>query len=373
MSEGECFMNRIRKFTGMLAAGMALLPALTIVRAEEPVQLQSPYELKFNETGAKGSSLADLTVDAMHWYSKAGSGYKNASYSFAGDELFIGSLPEGTWTDADLEAALSDTKVLEIKIKGRYLVEGLENCIRDAIEKDGPFVTPQGMKFIINPDQPGLAPDERYHERTAFLEKIVLKDNTRFDQTREYRVMMDAATFHSQAKFTENAAMLVDEAEAVTVREVVKAFVEKDMGGRVIENYANPLGDGRVRVTSAAELTYDEENDLYHYTVTRAFESEDGNCWIAVPEDLLKRKLQGIIGNSLYRGSFYTSVNGGEELTGDASRYHVLVPVDQKSGTFTLKYHELVGSTGNILIIVSTAAMMGIVVLVMMFSGKKKK
>ncbi len=371
------------KYTKILTAGLlagSLVCQPVHAEASASATAAASYELVFTDTALYGSNLADFAADAAYWYAShdADEGYKKATLSVIGDQVFTGtSIAEGSsFSDSEVSAAVRDVKLIEISIKGRYLIEALEAITQNAVRDGGAFATPGHASYLIDPTNVGLTEGERYHERTAYLEKYTnddMEQHEHIDQTKNYRVMIDEETCQAYELFTANATIVVDSDAAATVGQAMQAYWEKGLEEVMPETYADPMGDGRVQVACTTDLVYDEENDIYTYTITAGTPSNGGLYYIYVDEDHLRKKLQGIIGNMLYHGEFKAAVNGGEEEVCLDSRYAVFVPVTETSGTFTLRYDEKIGGLGNIMLIFAGVSMLFMIIIMMTMGRRRKK
>ena len=360
-------MSVLKKAGTALAAAVLLAGSMAVTaRADGDIIAVSDYDLTAAGPTCLGSNLADLTADAMRWYAGKNGPYKKADFAWVSEAVFTGSIPAGEISEAAIRNAIAEDAVMvEIKTTGGQIMRALEATVANVPEADPDFVTPANLAYVIDMSQPGIPADERYSEKKSkILGLDTLDDDENMSWIENYRVVLDAGSLaYLPNLLEEDATMVVEQENGVSLREIVTAYLRDGLKGTVTETYADEHGDGRILVVSPSEVIFDEENNSYEYKLRTEIKDDKGIYWIAVPEDKLSRKLQGIIGNRLYRGSFRVKFNGSEEdIICAQTRYNVIIPVTEPTGSFTLAYNEIIGNTGNLLILLAGMAVFGLII-----------
>ncbi len=354
-------------------AGMACLAVLlltgspaVITRADGDIIAASDYELSAAGPTCLGSNLADLTADAMRWYAGRSGPYKKADFAWVSEAVFTGSIPAGEITEAAVRKAIDpDAVMVEIKTSGGQIMRALENTVARVPEADEHFVTPANLAYVIDMSQPGIPADQRYSEKTSkILGLDTLDDKEDISWIENYRLVLDAGSLaFLPGLLEEDASVVVAEENAAAVSDIVIAYLRDGLKGTVTETYMDARGDERILVVSPSEVVFDEESNTYTYRLSTEIRDDSGIYRIAVPEDKLSRKLQGIIGNRLYRGSFRGKFDGSDEgIVCAETRYNVIIPVTAPEGTFTLSYNEIIGNTGNLLVLLAGMAVFALII-----------
>ena len=344
----------------MLIVTIAIGTNLNYVFADEAIVIESPYSLEIGEATCYGSNLANITADAMQWYSTKNDIYNKSNFSLVSEKVFVDSIPAGTLTEDDIRAAFrSDAVMVEIKTAGGQLYRAIDSSVQNAPEADEKFVTPGNLTYIINPSQPGIPEGKRYDEDTSRLLSVIMGTRSDIGWIDNYRVVSDQYFVENYPNLTESGIIEVSKEEGVPIADVVIAYIREELNGTVSENYSNPLGDQRIRLITAADISFNEETEIYTYELKVDELNDKYDYLMAVPEALLTRKLQGIIGNSFYQQSFLANFDGQEEIVRcDDTLHTVIIPVTNKSGTFSLSYGRAPGDKSNTLSVVFTGSLM---------------
>lgn len=348
-----------------LLLGLSLLP----IHAEDSSIATSNFDLTNPTHTCIGSNLAELTADAMRQYASSNSPYKKVDVALVSEQVFTGSIPAGDITETQIQEAIADVKMVEMNVPGKYLILALEKSSLNAPNQDSNFLTSSNVSYVIDPSQPGIPEDSRYSESFARNLALTLGEKDTIEWFENYRIVIDAtALSYFEELLGEEMKYVVEETEAVSLPEVVTYYLQTTLKGQVPTSYKSPYGDGRLKVITPSTITYNEEEKDYSFSVDQL---QEGITWIAVPESVLNKRLQGIIGNRLYRGTFMATFDG-EEIACDETRYNVIVPVTAKQGTFSLKYNEIIGNTVNLMILLGATFMMSMTFLLFMASNRKK-
>lgn len=344
-------MKLIKKISTLVVSVLSIALLLPITIHGEETIATSDYELNGEAPLCKGSNLAELTTDAMQWYAKSNNVYKKSAFSLVGEHVITGSLPKGEITSSDIDKVIADAKMIEVEFEGGDIYRLLEASVSNSPDKDEFFIYPSNLSYVIDPLQPGIPEDRRHSETFSKILGVKLDNNKPLEWIESYRVVLDLDTFnHYKDIFTEYK-MIVEESDAVSIREIVKSYLSEETRGVVLDLYKNPTGDGRIKVITDSLVSYDEDSKTFSYTLSKDIHEGKETYWIAVPEEVLPKKLKGIIGNRLYRGRFVATIDE-EEIECAETRYNVIVPISKKENTFSLKYSEVIGNTTNLIIMV---------------------
>ena len=345
-----------------ISAGLLFTPAA----AEEETVAESSFPLVTGEATCLGSNLADLTADAMQWYAANNGLYKKSDFSLVSEKVFTGSIPAGVLTEEDIRAAFrSDAVMVEIKAAGGRFLRVMDDASLNVPEADEHYVTPGNLRYTIDPSQPGFPQGERYSEETARVLSIVKGKRSDVGWINNYRVVADQYLLEISPELLEYGEVEVSAEDGVPIADIVIAYMHDSMNGAVSDQYADPYGDDRVRVITGAALEYDAESGIYTYEMDSEPADNGHTTWLAVPEALLTKKHQGIIGNSFYTRSFLAQFEGQDQVTVcDETIHNVLVPVTRKSGKFTLSYGTAPGQKANNLGFIFVASLMLLMVVI---------
>ena len=344
-------MSKGKKSGVLLGVLLAAGSLTTMVFAEEEKVADSSFPLVAEEATCMGSNLAELTADAMQWYAAGNEPYEKADFSLVSEKVFAGSIPSGVITEADIRAAFrEDALMIEVNCAGGRLLRVIDDSTLNLPAADDHFLTPGNLSYIIDPSQPGFPAGNRYDEDTARVLSVVLGKKSDIGWVQNYTVAMDSFTLEAFPDLNATGeAVKISAEDGIPIADVVIAYMRETMNGTVSEKYADAHGDGRFVVIAGADLTYDEDNDIYTYELHEDIPEDAENQLLAVPESMLTKKLRGVLDNPFYQRSFLARFTGDDSVAVCTETSHnVLVPVTEKAGTFVLSYGNAPGQKSNI-------------------------
>lgn len=322
----------------------------TLVSAEDETIAESSVPLVTGEATCLGSNLADLTADAMLWYSANNDQYKKADFSLVSEKVFAGTIPAGTLTEADIRAAFrEDAVMIEVKSAGGRWLKAIDESTLNVPAADVRFVTPANLRYIIQPSQPGMEEGKRYDEETARILSVILGKKSDIGWVQNYTAVTDQYLLEASPALTATGGVEeVSAADGVPIADIVIAYIRETMNGTIPDRYASEHGDDRITVLADANIEYNEETAVYTYELKEDIPDYKDFILLPVPESLLTKKHRGIIGNSFYTQSFLAQFTGQEDVIECQETIHnVLVPVTEKSGSFILAYGTAPGQKAN--------------------------
>ena len=198
-------------------------------------------------TRKQETNLGDLAADAFR--AKTG-----AEIAFVNGGGLRKTIPAGKITYGDVSKTMPFANELCIsELTGQQILDGLEWSSRTSPAAFGGFLTPSGLSYEIHTEIPSSCVSDTIGMfggvTGEYRVKNVMVNGEPLDLKRKYRVAgAEYILEHNGDGYSMFSPENVVAEEVADSLQALIDYIEQDLGGTVGEQYANPDGEGRIKI-----------------------------------------------------------------------------------------------------------------------------
>lgn len=216
------------------------------------------------------TNLGDFLTDGYLWYAEndpEGKGFVKADLAIlnggsiradiSGKDInYLNILTVFPW----------NTRIAEIKVKGQTIVDALEMGARLSPEENGGFLHGSNLTYEINQSvKSNVVLDSKKmfvkvngdYKKGGYRVQNVKIGGIPVDLNKEYNMVINAyyyKNFGDGMSMFQNVKAIVDDDTVIDIN-VISAYLERGLNGKVPEKYRNPYGENRINFVADSART----------------------------------------------------------------------------------------------------------------------